>query len=240
MDETGWEPLSSRKQCAAPTFKGGLGYHPILVFLDNTREALAGILRPGNAGSNTAAHHLTVIDAALAQIPDEHRHGAPILVRADSAGCTQAFLTHLRGLRVSFSVGFAIDAHVRTAIRHLPAEAWTPAIEIDSEIRDGAWVAELTGLLDLAGYPAGTRVMVRRERPHPGAQLSLFDHEEGFRHLAFATDIPPGRAGRSRFWKPATEFTPEWKTASAPARTPGSAGSRPGCSRSTRSGWNSR
>lgn len=194
----------SEKQGAAPTFKGGFGYHPILVFLDNTHEALAGILRPGNAGSNTAADHITVLDAALAQIPDEHRHGTPILVRADSAGCTQGFLAHLSGLReqhtlVSFSVGFAIDAHVRTAIRHLPASAWTPAIDIDSEIRDGAWVAEVTGLLDLSGYPDGTRVIVRRERPHPGAQLSLFDHEEGFRHLAFATDTPHGRGGAIAF-----------------------------------------
>jgi hypothetical protein len=185
----------SEKQGAAPTFKGGFGYHPILVFLDNTREALAGILRPGNAGSNTAADHITVLDAALAQIPDEHRHGTPILVRADSAGCTHGFLAHLRGLReqhtlVSFSVGFAIDAAVRTAIRQLPAEIWTPAIDIDNEIRDGAWVAELTGLLDLSAYPDGMRVIVRRERPHPGAQLSLFDHEEGFRHVAFATDTP--------------------------------------------------
>jgi hypothetical protein len=194
----------SEKQGAAPTFKGGFGYHPILVFLDNTREALAGILRPGNAGSNTAADHIMVLDAALAQIPDEHRHGTPILIRADSAGCTQAFLAHLRGLReqhmqVSFSVGFAIDVAVRTAIQQLPAGAWTPAIDIDSEIRDGAWVAEITGLLDLAGYPEGMRVIVRRERPHPGAQLSLFDHEEGFRHLAFATDTPYGRGGAIAF-----------------------------------------
>jgi hypothetical protein len=133
----------SEKQGAAPTFKGGFGYHPILVFLDNTNEALAGLLRPGNAGSNTAADHITVIDAALAQIPGDQRHGTPILVRADSAGCTQAFLAHLRGLRerhmaVSFSVGFAIDEAVGTAIRQLPSTVWVPAIETDGQIRDGA------------------------------------------------------------------------------------------------------
>jgi hypothetical protein len=95
-------------------------------------------------------------------------------------------------VQVSFSVGFAIDAAVRTAIRRLPASAWTPAIDIDSEIRDGAWVAERTGLLELTGYPEGMRVIARKERPHPGAQLSLFDHEEGPRHLASATDTPHG------------------------------------------------
>jgi hypothetical protein len=101
----------SEKESAAPHFKGGFGFHPILVFLDNTNEALAGILRPGNAGANTAADHITVTDAALAQIPDEHRHGTPILVRADGAGATKAWLAHLRSLRdqhgldVSFSVG---------------------------------------------------------------------------------------------------------------------------------------
>jgi Transposase DDE domain group 1 len=75
----------SEKERAAATFKHSFGYHPVLAFCDNTNEALAGMLRPGNAGSNTAADHITVLDQALAQIPDAHRHGYPILVRDRTA-----------------------------------------------------------------------------------------------------------------------------------------------------------
>lgn len=85
----------SEKEHAAPTFKKTFGYHPMLAFCDNTGEFLAAQLRRGNAGSNTAADHLSVLDAALAQLPDIHRHGTPILVRADTAGCTREFLAHV-------------------------------------------------------------------------------------------------------------------------------------------------
>jgi hypothetical protein len=187
----------SEKEDATPTWKKTFGYHPILAFLDNTNEALAGILRPGRAGSNTAADHITVLDQALTQIPDAHRHGVPLLVRTDTAGCTRVFLAYIRALRehgvdARFSVGAPIDAEVRDAISALPAAAWSPAIDADDEIRDGAQVADLTGLLDGSGFPAGTRFIVRRERPHPGAQLDLFDTVEGFRHQLIATDSPAG------------------------------------------------
>ena len=86
----------SEKEQAAPTFKHTFGYHPLLAFCDNTGEFLAAALRPGNAGSNTAADHIAVLDAALAQIPDVHRHGQPILIRADGAGGAKAFLAHIR------------------------------------------------------------------------------------------------------------------------------------------------
>jgi hypothetical protein len=193
--------VHSDKQDAAAHFKGGYGYHPLLVWLDNTGEALAGMLRPGNAGANTAADHIAVIAAALTQIPDEHRHGSPLLVRADGAGCSRAWLAHLRGLRdqhgldLRFSVGFTMTEQVQTAILALPARAWTPAVEADGTIREGAEVAELTGVLpDLAaaGWPAGMRVLVRRERPHPGAQLRFTDID-GYRFQAFATDTAVGQ-----------------------------------------------
>jgi hypothetical protein len=168
----------SEKEQARPTFKGSFGYHPLLAFCDNTHEALAGLLRPGNAGSNTATDHLQVLDAALAQIPQQFRHGHPILIRADGAGSTRALLEHITGLGKSliaaeFSVGWAITERERTAIKALPARFWTPAIDSSGDLRDGADVAELTGLLPaalLATYPAGMRVIVRRERPHPGAR----------------------------------------------------------------------
>jgi hypothetical protein len=103
----------SEKEQTAPTFKKTFGYHPMLAFCDNTGEFLAARLRRGNAGSNTAADHITVLDAALGQLPDAHRHGTPILVRADTAGCTREFLAHIRALRdqavsCEFSVGWAI------------------------------------------------------------------------------------------------------------------------------------
>ncbi len=191
----------SDKESAAATFKGGYGFHPLTAWCDNTGEALASVLRPGNAGANTAADHITVTDRALAQIPDVHRYGTPILVCADGAGATKAWLTHLRrirdtqGLDLRFSVGFTMTAAVQAAILALPAEAWTPAIEADGEPRDGADIAELTGWLgdpSAAGWPEGTRVLVRRERPHPGAQLTFSD-ADGWRFQTFATDTPAGQ-----------------------------------------------
>lgn len=159
------------------------------------REALSGLLREGRAGSNTTADHITVLDQALAQIPEAHRFGTAILVRSDSAGCTQGFLAHIRTLRehgidTCFSVGVAITEPIREAIRH--ATGWIPAIHADGDLRDGAELCEITGLVPTDGYPQGTRFIVRRERPHPGAQLTLFDTVEGWRHQVMATDTPPG------------------------------------------------
>lgn len=188
----------SEKESATPTWKKTFGYHPLFCFLDNTREALSGMLREGRAGSNTTADHIAVLDAALAQIPDAHRHGTAILIRSDSAGCTHGLLAHIRGLRAQgldtrFSVGVAITEPIRQAILHTKQHGvWVPAVDADGQPRDGAQVCELTGLVPDDGYPAGTRFIVRREKPHPGAQLSLFDTIEGMRHQVIATDTPPG------------------------------------------------
>lgn len=183
----------SEKEQAAKTWKKTFGYHPLLCFLDATGEALAGVLRAGNAGSNTAADHIAVLDRALVQIPDAYRYGNDILIRCDSAGASHAFLDHIRALREDgvqafFSVGAAITEPIRAAI--VACVDWLPAIEADRELRDGAEIAELTHLLDLSAYPEGTRMIVRRERPHPGAQLSLFDTVEGMGHQVFITDTP--------------------------------------------------
>jgi hypothetical protein len=187
----------SEKESAAATFKGGFGYHPVLAFLDNTGEALAGLLRPGNAGSNTAADHITVTDLALAQIPDADRHGGPILIRADGAGATRDWLAHLRclrearGLEVEFSVGFTLTRAVQAAIDALPKTAWTPAIEADGSVRDGADVAEITGFLDgltAAGWPAGMRVIVRRERPESRPVTGEGSDVNGHRPYALRDD----------------------------------------------------
>jgi hypothetical protein len=173
----------------------------VLAFCDNSNEALAGMLRPGNAGSNTAADLIAVLDAALAQIPDEFRHGYPMLVRTDGAGASKALLAHTRGLRehgvhTEFSVGSAVTEREHAAIAALPETAWTPAIDIYGDPRDHAAVAELTGMLPtslFAGYPPGMLVIVRRERPHPGAQLDLIETRDGWGYTCFATDTPAGQ-----------------------------------------------
>ncbi len=194
----------SEKESAAPTYKGGFGYHPLLCFLANTGGALAGRLRPGNAGANTATDHITVLDDALAQLPDAHRYGTDILIRTDSAGCSKLFLAHLRslrerGIRTCFSVGHAVTEPIRGAIRTVPDRLWHPALDQDGSLRDGAEITELTGMITLDGCPAGTRMIVRRERPHPGAQLSLFDTLEGLRHQVFLTDTPVTGGGSAQF-----------------------------------------
>jgi len=195
----------SEKENATPTWKRTFGYHPLFCFLDGTREALAGLLREGRAGSNTTEDHITVLDAALAQIPDTHRHGTPVLIRSDSAGATHGFLAHIRGLRAHgvdarFSVGLAITGPVRDAITN--ATGWIAALDTDGELRDGAQICEITTLLPAAwraAYPDGTRFIARRERPHPGAQLSLFDLDAGWRHQMMATDTPIAGGGSIQF-----------------------------------------
>ena len=191
----------SEKEQAAATFKHTFGYHPVLNFCDNTNEALAGMLRAGNAGSNTAADHIAVLDAALVQLPDEYRHGYPVLVRSDGAGASKAFLAHIRSLReqgmhAQFSVGWALTEREHTAIATVPEQAWTAVIDADGDPREGAQVAELTGLLPIemfADYPDGIRIIARRERPHPGAQLDLIETRDGWRYTCFATDTAVGQ-----------------------------------------------
>lgn len=176
----------SEKEDAAGTYKRTFGFHPLLCYLDETSEALAGLLRPGNAGSNTAADHFEVLQLALEQLPDEDLD-RDILARADIGGATHAFTTDCRSANIRFSVGYEVDQRVREAILGLPASAWQPAIDAEGEPRDGASVAELTDSLDLEPWPERSRLIVRRERPHPGAQFEIFD-AEGFRHTAFLTD----------------------------------------------------
>jgi hypothetical protein len=177
----------SEKEKAAGTYKHGYGFHPLTAYTDQTREALAILLRPGNAGSNTAADHITVIDHALAQIPDTHLETIEILIRTDSAGATHQTADHCHRCDLRFSFGYELTEAVRTAILATPADAWVAAIDQDDSERDNGQVTELTDHLDLTSWPAGVRVIVRRERPHPGAQFSFTDHD-GYRFQAILTD----------------------------------------------------
>jgi Transposase DDE domain group 1 len=188
----------SEKEKAAPTFKRGFGFHPLCAFVDHgsqgTGESLAILLRPGNAGSNTAADHKTVLASALQQLPVEvgYRVGKKVLVRTDAAGATHEFLDYLTARRLSYSLGFALNHTMASAIDAIPDQAWTPAYDADGQVRQGAWVAEATGVVDLSDWPAGMRLIVRKERPHPGAQLRFTDRD-GLRLTAFVTNTGRGQ-----------------------------------------------
>jgi hypothetical protein len=188
----------SDKEHAAPNFKHGYGFHPLGAWADHgtdgAGEPLAIMLRAGNAGSNTAADHKQVLVHALAQLPWQpgYRVGPKVLVRTDSGGGTHEFVRYCHQRRLQYSVGFGLSEITAAAVDQVPAHVWTPAYNADGEVRDGAWVAEVTGLLDLTGWPPGMRVIVRKERPHPGAQLRFTDRD-GLRLTAFATNTHTGQ-----------------------------------------------
>jgi Transposase DDE domain group 1 len=186
----------SEKEKTAPTWKKTFGFHPLTAFADHgagaAGEALTVLLRPGNAGSNTASEHIEVTRLALAQLPRRVRRR--VLIRTDSGGGTHEFLAWLTrpSCRLHYSVGMTITEDMHQAILTLPDRVWEAAYDAGGEVRRGAWVAELTGLLDLSSWPEGMRVIVRKERPHPGAQLRFTDID-GHRVTCFATDAKRGQ-----------------------------------------------
>jgi hypothetical protein len=169
--------------------RGGFGFYPLLAYLDRgdgAGEALAGLLRPGNAGSNTAQDHIDVVDLALAQLPTSART-QPLLVRADTGGATHALGEHLRERGVRFSVSLPADERVRAAVLAGPPGAWQPAVDAGGQPRPGAEVAELH-TLELAGWPEGTRAICRREDP-PG-RAAYVHRRRRARFQVFITDQP--------------------------------------------------
>ena len=177
----------SEKEKAAGNYKGGYGFHPLQVYLDETREALGGLLRPGNAGSNTADDHVAVLDLALAQIPPStSRRWRSWCARIPPARRTVSSTTAARR-NLRFSVGYELTEPVRAAILEIPADAWVTALDQDGSERENGEVAEITDQVDLSAWSERCRLIVRRERPHPGAQLSFTDHD-GYRFQAILTD----------------------------------------------------
>jgi hypothetical protein len=194
------EVHSENKVGAAPNYKKGYGFHPMLCFADATGEALSAVLRPGNATANTVTDHVRVLDAAIAQLPiaiaSSHHVGddasAPtrsVVVRADSAGCTTGFLAAARVRNVGFFVTARSTTQVMNAVFDAVgvADVWLPALTQDGQLREGAAVAELTSLIEHSTLPEGTRLIVRREPLHPGAQRSLIPSLD-FRYWGFWTD----------------------------------------------------
>jgi Transposase DDE domain group 1 len=189
---------SDAKEGAAGTYKQTFGFAPLLAYLDRgpaPGEPLAGLLRPGNAPAGATTDLAELVDLAVAQLPAAARATTPVLVRSDSAGGSSKLAWHLRERGIGFSLGMQIDAHVREAILTQPEQAWTPAVEPDGQVRDGAEACELTGWVDLHTWPAGTRAICRREDAHPGAQLRFTDHD-GHRFQVFLTDQADPDVGR--------------------------------------------
>jgi Transposase DDE domain group 1 len=217
----------SDKARAEPNFKG-FGLHPLGCWCDNTGEPLAGMLRPGSAGSNTTADHLTVLDAAISALPPGYRRR--LMITCDGAGASHGLIERLDqlasrpGHQLIYSVGWELGKREKTAITQAPEDAWQIAVSPRGEVRERraddacadrscahrrcwieeAHVSELTGLLrqgpagdQLTGWPAAMRVFARRERPHPGAQLTLFEAEDGWRYSLWVTNLPE----RTRGWR---------------------------------------
>jgi hypothetical protein len=199
---------SSKKQGAAATFKKTFGFHPLAAWCANTQESLEMLLRPGNAGSNTVADHITVLTRALAQIPDSSR--AKILVRVDGAGATHDLLEHLEKLNtarrtVRYLVGWTITHDDEKAIAKIPEENWEAALTQHGDFQDGYGIAELTGLSTRTGWPASQRLLVRRVKPS-GRQLkklTAFEKATGWKYSVVATNI-------ARMWGIAGSHQPQF------------------------------
>jgi hypothetical protein len=219
-------PAHSEKELAEANFKG-FGHHPLLAYCDNTGgEPLAWMLRKGSAGSNTAADHIAIVDAAIAALPPAYRRN--LMITVDGAGFSHKLLEHLdklasrRGHTLIYSAGWELDNREKAALRLIPEDVWEIAIDHRGEIRErrsgsacgntgcghrACWieeahVTELTSLLrqgpagdQLDGWPEPMRIFARRERPHPGAKLSLFEHQDGYRYQLWVTNLPAGTTG---------------------------------------------
>ena len=208
----------SEKESAAPTYKRGFGFSPLLCYLDATGEALAAILRPGNAAPHNPADHVALLELALAQLPvnPDGTDGVAMLVRADSAGSSHAFVDALRNHGIEFSVGFRVREEVRLAICELPESAWMEAMTQDMEVREEAQVAELTEAVDLSTWPVGTRMMVRRELPHR-APPSTSSTPRAIATRCFCATRPTLTWS---IWRPDTGAMPGSRTGFAAPRTP--------------------
>jgi hypothetical protein len=200
IDATLTDVHSENKEGTGPNYKGGYGFHDMGCWADATGETLSMLSRPGNAGANDAEDHLVVLDAAIAQLPGViaagHRDDSVreevrrrIVVRTDSAGATKDFIWGCFDRHVGFSVSARTNAQVYGAIVAVAGHGrhWKRARRQDGRRRTGAAVCEVSDLVDLSEWPPGTRLIIRREPRHQGAQQSLFPDLE-YRYVGFYTD----------------------------------------------------
>ena len=201
IDSTLVEVHTETKQGAAPNYKGGFGFHPMLCATSDG-EPLWIAQRRGNAAANSIADHLEVLDGAIAQLLAEvasgHRAGddaslaqRDIWLRVDSAGCSKRLAKALRDRNVVYMPAARSNEAISAAIAttRIDPDMWRPAAKNPKQRSCRAQVAELTNSIDLAGWPTGTRLIVRREPLHPGAQRTLFD-SPNWRYWGFLADAP--------------------------------------------------
>ena len=200
VDATLVDVDSEDKAQARATFKGGFGFAPMVCMIEPLGLP-AGMLRPGNATANNVGDQLAVIDEAIGSLPDVWRAGHSagdnasltrrrLVVRADTAGGSKKMLTGLAARNVIFSVGMRTSGEAAAGIQTIDDTSWQAAVDGDGQPRDGAQVTEAPQLVP-AWAPAGTRAIVRRERPHPGASLRLWDYD-GWRHQVVLTNDDRG------------------------------------------------
>lgn len=214
LDLDATEILShSDKEKAAPTWKKHYGFHPLAAIIDHgdglTGEPAAVLLRPGNAGSNTAADHITVLDQAVSALPehaDGHEWDTRLQVRTDAAGGSQSFLNHLNDQGLAYSIGFPVTWQIGEIASTLGDPVKQGIIRPDGTVTDpgDGYVADITSRMrswageplgtDLDNYPDDTRIIIRVEHPASGAQLRITD-VDGRRVQAFVTNRP-GHANR--------------------------------------------
>ena len=155
------------------------------------------MLRPGNATANNAGDQLAVIDEAIGALPVAWQAGhvpgddatlvrRRVLVRADTAGGTRKMLNGLAARNLIFSVGMRTSDDAVAGIEAIAEAGWQAAVDADGKPRQGAQVTEAPHLVP-SWAPQGTRAIVRRERPHPGATLRLWDYN-GWRHQVVLTN----------------------------------------------------
>ena len=207
IDSTLVEVHSQNKAGAAPHYKGGYGFHPMLCSAGDG-EPLWAKLRPANAAANHIADHLEVLDRSIGQLPDVfaagHRRGddpaaaaQPMRLRTDAAGCSALIAQGCRDRNIEYFMTARHNTQITAAIAaaRTDPDRWQPAVggppgasrSLPRPPRTRPGQPELTEAVDLSHWPEGTRLIVRREPLHPGAQRTLFD-SPNWRYWGLVTD----------------------------------------------------
>src|SRR6266508_2023167 len=229
---------SCRQPAGGPRRQAGRGGHvqarlrvsPAVLLAGPRRRHRGGIERDLAAGQRRLQHrprpHCRAGDGAVGAA--KPARAQPILVCADTAGATHAFVDDIVGRKLWFSIGFPLEPDVKAAILAVPAPAdgddagWVPALDQQGHERPGAWVRELSALdLPSQGWPVGTRAICRRERPHPGARHKMtFTDHTGPRFQVFITnqqDPDPATLEARHHTRPPHPSKAAGPTSSAPA-----------------------
>ena len=212
-----WRSIFENKEGTAAHFKGGFGFHPMFCFADATGETLAAELRPGER--HRQQPHRLVSGARRFSFAAARTGGRwsplqrrpelvsqPVVVRSDSAGASRAFVDALRDRNVGFAVVARRQTTVSAAVQTANTDPgrWRPALNQDGTKDnptgggEAAAVCEVTDLVDLSTWPDATRLIIRRQPLHPGAQTTLLPDLE-YRFWGHYTDQEDDPAELDRF-----------------------------------------